>query len=88
MPTKPKKTPEIVGESLSIKEMTTVLIKHYGHHTGHYDLMLEFKIGVGPIGTDPSNVLPGAAVGVSKFGLVPSSSVGPLSVDAAEVNPS
>lgn len=90
MSTNPKaeNTSRTVDESLSLREMIIVLIKHYGHHSGYYDLMIEFKIGVGTMGPDPANTLPGAMVGVSKFGLVPSIEIGPLSVDAAEVNPS
>lgn len=76
-----------VGDPLSINELTSVLIKHYGLNEGHYDLLIEFQIAMGSVGPDPASLSPGAMIGISKLGLVKSPVVGPSSVDAAVVNP-
>ena len=62
-------------------------MKHYGLNEGTFDLMLEFQIGTGAIGPDKDNLIPGAMIGVSRIGLVPTSKVGPTTVDASVVNP-
>lgn len=80
--------PEIPGTSLSIRELTTtVLIKHYGIHEGLFDLLIEFHLGVGAVGPDPNELSPGAMIGISRIGLNPSTNTGPMSIDAAIVNP-
>ena len=33
---------------LTLRDITEVLIKHYGHHDGKYEVLLSFDIGVGP----------------------------------------
>ncbi|WP_097458707.1 hypothetical protein [Mangrovitalea sediminis] len=76
-----------VADPLSLRELTEVLIKHYGIHEGQYDLLVEFKIGVGALGPNQELALPGAMVGVSRLGLVKSTKMGNNTVDAAEVNP-
>ena len=77
-----------VTESLSLNEMTEVLIKHYGYHKGVFNLVVEFQIGVGNFGPDPLMPAPGAALGVTRIGLGPAP-VPPnnASVDASVVNP-
>lgn len=77
---------EPVEAPLSMRELAAVLVKHYGLHEGYYNLLVEFQIGTGPVGP-PSSVTPGAIIGVSKVGLMPASECGPMTVDAAEVNP-
>jgi len=79
--------PETVGVPLSISDLTSVLIKHYGLSEGHYDLLVEFQIAMGAVGPDPASLSPGAMIGISKLGLVKSPVVGTMSVDAAIVNP-
>lgn len=64
-----------------------MLIKHYDIHDGIYNLLIEFMLGAGTVGPDPSNQLPGVSVGVSHFGLVKSPVANSYSVDASEVNP-
>ena len=76
-----------VKSPLSIRELTTLLISHYGLHEGKYDILVEFQIGTGPIGTDPENRLPAAIIGISKVGLRAATSTSPSSIDASEVNP-
>lgn len=76
-----------VGDPLSVKDLTALLIKHYGLHEGNFDLLIEFQIGMGAFGPTPDMQAPGAMIGVSKMGLARSAQIGPLSVDAAVVNP-
>lgn len=80
-------TPTPVEAPLSMRDLAGVLVKHYGIHEGHFDLLVEFQIGVGPVGPDPAALTPGAMIGVSRIGLMPSKTGGPATVDAAAVNP-
>lgn len=76
-------------ESLSLLELTEVLVKHYDLHEGVFNLLVEFQIGLGNVGPDPLSPAPGAAIGVTRFGLAPAP-VPPnaTSVDASIFNPS
>lgn len=79
-------TPSV--EPLSLLDLTEVLVKHYDFHEGVFNLLVEFQVGVGHIGPDPSKPAPGAAIGVTRIGLTPA----PIppnnsSVDASIVNP-
>lgn len=76
-----------VADPVSLRELSVILVKHYGLHTGRYDLLVEFQIGMGSVGPDPQSVLPGAMIGLSRVGLMPSQKDGPTTVDAATVNP-
>lgn len=76
-----------VAPSLSMRDLTILLIKHYGLHEGCYDVLIEFQIGVGAVGPDPASLTPGAMIGVSKVGLVLTKESGQSSVDAELVNP-
>ena len=71
-----------------LKEIIEMLIKHHGLHEGLYDLALEFGIIIGQIGPNPSESFPGAAFGVRHIGLTKASKMGPITVNAADVNPS
>lgn len=85
------KTPEqlsaLSNPSLSMRDLASVLVKHYGLTEGIYDLVVEFQIGIGAVGPDKDSLLPGAMIGVSKVGLVPTTKQGPNTVDAALINP-
>lgn len=75
-------------KSIDVREMTKLLVKHYGLHEGRYNLALEFQIGVGSFGPTTETKLPGAAVCISKIGIAPANEQdGPSTVDAAIVNP-
>lgn len=76
-----------VDPVLSLRDLTELLIKHYGIHEGKYDLLMEFQIGTGMFGPTPDAKLPSAFVGVSKIGLMPASVESATTVDAAIVNP-
>ncbi|CEN56454.1 hypothetical protein [Candidatus Methylopumilus turicensis] len=73
--------------SLTIKELTELLIKTNGIHEGKFELSVEFQIGVGGVGPSPEMVVPGAMVGVNRVGLTQSIVEGPNTVDASLVNP-
>lgn len=79
--------PVAAGTPLSMRELATLLVKHYGFHDGKYDLLLEYQFGVGAFGPTPESVNPGVIVGIAKIGLTPAAQPGPLTIDAAEVNP-
>lgn len=80
-------TPAPVKPPLSLRELTILLIQHYGIHRGSYDLLIEFQIGMGAVGPNPASLAPGAMIGVSRVGLVMAKETGPSSVDAGLVNP-
>jgi len=70
-----------------MRDLAGVLVKHYDLHEGHFDLLVEFQIGMGAVGPDPNALTPGAMIGVSRIGLMPSKTDGPTTVDAATINP-
>ena len=70
-----------------MKEVAELLVKHYGFHDGKFDLLLEYQFGAGAFGPTPETVNPGVMIGIAKLGLTPSAQPGPLTVDAAQVNP-
>lgn len=76
-----------VDSPLSMRDLTGMLIKHYGLHEGKFDLMVEFQIGMGAVGPDPESVTPGAMIGLSRVGLMPTDTPTPTTLDAAVVNP-
>lgn len=71
-----------------MKELASLLIKHYGIREGLFDLMIEYQLGTGAVGPDKEHLLPGLMIGIAKVGLVPSAKANPLTVDASDVNPS
>lgn len=73
--------------NFSLRDLAEILIRHQGIHSGNYELSINFQIAVGAVGPSESNVLPGAMIGVSGFGLVPAMITGPNTVDAAIANP-
>ncbi len=72
-----------VEEPLSLADLSALLVKHYGLTTGKYELMVEFRIGMGNIGPSEQEKLPGAMVGVHRVGLVQVEEDGPFTVDAS-----
>ncbi|MFA7239321.1 MAG: hypothetical protein WC091_04350 [Sulfuricellaceae bacterium] len=80
-------TPTPIEPLLSARDLTEVLIKHYGIHEGFHDLMIAYQIGMGGVGPNDASISPGVMIGISKIGLTLSSRHGPNSVDAAIVNP-
>lgn len=73
--------------SLELKDITEMLVRHFGLHDGKYDISVEFNVGVGAVGPNENERLPGALIAVSKIGIMPTTHDGPAIVDAAKVNP-
>lgn len=72
-------------EPLGLRELTEILIKHYGLSEGQFDLLVNFQVGAGIFGPTPQQSGPGLAVSVSQIGLAPAQNPNDLSVDAAKV---
>jgi hypothetical protein len=73
---------------IPLKELATILIKHYGYHEGTYEIGIQFNVAVGSVGPDPEHVAPGAVFTVAGIGLSRCADGNLLGVDAATVNPS
>lgn len=95
MPTSPNSNPVAQGAAeakpidtpLTLRDLTALLIKHYDLHEGLYNLLIEYQIGVGPVGPSPDQMLPGAMIAIRGAGLAAAPKGTANSVDAAEVNP-
>ena len=74
-------------QALSLKEIAAMLVKHFGHHEGLFEVSFGVNVGIGPVGQTPEQVYPGVMVAISNVGLTRASKMGPNTVDAAEVNP-
>lgn len=74
-------------EEMTLKDLTILLIKHFGHHEGLYDLSFQLQIGTGAIGPDKENPLPGAMFGIAGVGLKRVEKLGTNTLDAEKVNP-
>jgi hypothetical protein len=72
---------------IPLKEVGGLLVKHYGLHEGLWDVALEMQVGIGLLGPTPADVLPGATLRISRIGLTRAPLVGPLTINAAEINP-
>lgn len=79
--------PQSAVPSISIKTLAEVLVRHHGLHSGFYEALIEFQIGVGAFGPDADQRLPGAMIAVSRIGLAKVQEASKNTVDAAEVNP-
>ena len=73
--------------SLELKDVTEILVKHFGLHEGKYDISIEFNIGVGAVGPTEQNRLPGAIIAVSRIGIAQATQDGPATVNASIINP-
>ena len=75
-------------EELGLKELTEILVKHFGHHEGIYDASFKFNLTVGAVRPEPEiESLPGAIVAIAGVGLSQAAEMSPHSVDAAICNP-
>ena len=80
--------PKAIGQPISLREITELLIKHYDLHEGNYDLLMEFQLGVGLIAQNLEQPpAPTAMVGISRLGLTSAPVISPNTVDASAVNP-
>ena len=81
--------PDIKSELqlIPLRDLTALLVKHLGMHEGLWDVAFEIQMGIGQFGPTPSDVLPGAMMRVARVGLAKAQQIGPLTVNAAEINP-
>lgn len=78
--------PAPIKPPLTMKELAVLLAKHYDLKEGLFDILIEFKMAFGAVGPTKDETLPGAIVGVSKIGLVPTQRISSTTIDAAEAN--
>ena len=69
------------------RELIAMILKERGIHDGMWTLSVEFQLGVGFAGTQPSQALPTAMASVSRIGIARANEQGGISFDAAELNP-
>ena len=72
-------------DPLPLTEVTKLLLKHLQISEGEWDLALEFQLALGQVGPEPSKLLPGAMIAVSRIGVVKAMQRGPNTVDASKV---
>jgi hypothetical protein len=70
-----------------LRELGVLLVKHYGLHQGLWDVGLQMQVSIGNFGPIPDKALPGAMFNIAAIGLAKATVIGPLTLDAAEVNP-
>jgi hypothetical protein len=70
-----------------IKDLTTLLLKEQGIHEGTWQILFNFGLGAANVGPTEAEVAPAAIVPVLGIGIQKVPERGPLTVDAAEVNP-
>lgn len=68
---------------MSLKEACEILVKHYGHTQGLWDLSFEFQVAIGAFGPSHEKSLPGAMLGISRVGVAKVERAGPHTVDAS-----
>jgi len=80
--------PQII--TFSYKELTTVLIKHQNIHEGLWAVTVQMGFNAQIIKAGPSeeDIVPGAIIPLFKIGIQKHDKPNPLTVNAAEVNPS
>lgn len=71
----------------SLKDAAAVIIKDQGITEGHFELFIEFNVGVGNFGLSLESVNPSAVIGVQRIGISEVPNPTANSVDAAEINP-
>lgn len=76
-----------VNQLIPLKDLATILIRHYGYHEGFYEVGVQFNIAVGSVGPDATQIAPGAVLTVGGIGLSKCSPSSPLGIDASVVNP-
>lgn len=70
---------------LSLREVSELLVRHYGLTEGQFDLVISYQVGAGAFGPSPEQAVPGLAVSVQQIALVPAQASNPLTIDASKV---
>lgn len=75
-------------EMLDMKSLVELLIRHFGHHEGHFEATIQLAVALGPVSPGPgATPMPGAIFGVNGVGVRRLAEPTANSVDAAAVNP-
>ncbi len=72
---------------MPLREVGVLMLKHYGLHEGLWDVALHINVSIGHMSLAPNNTAPGAMFTVPAVVLAPASVIGPLTLNAAEINP-
>jgi hypothetical protein len=75
-------------QMLPLKDVCEMLVRHFGHTAGIWDISIELNFALGAVGPSPDKVMPGAIVGVSGIGITPAKIPGPHTVDASTLSDS
>jgi hypothetical protein len=78
---------EVSQYTLPYRELTTVLIKHLDIHEGLWSVFFKFGIHGFNLGLNNSSPVPTAIVPIMEIGISRDAEPTPLTVDAADVNP-
>jgi len=70
-----------------LKEVGALLLKHYGISNGLWDIGLQINVAIGQMGQTLESAQPGAMFTVPSMVLTPATVVGPMTLNAAELNP-
>lgn len=76
-----------VTPTIPLKELASILVKHYGYHEGTYEVGIQFNVAVGSVGPDAEHIAPGAVLTVGGIGLSRCPEGSLHGVNAAAVNP-
>lgn len=83
--TEPDSGRQPVGNLLTLREITELLIRHYGLKDGHYEPSFEFTFNAGQAGPSEDAIMPTAFVAISRMGLVRVDTPTKISVDAGTI---
>lgn len=72
---------------LTHKELAAMLLRQYKIHEGFWQLTMTFGFSATNAGPSEEEVMPAVVVGVQAVGLTRSEKKGPITFDAAELNP-
>lgn len=83
----PLTEPQPLPGHISLRDLGVLLVKHFGHHEGLYDVSIELGFGAGGVEFPGRGKVPGAMVGIVAVGIVPASGTGSIVIDASKENP-
>jgi hypothetical protein len=83
----PPSTDNLLFPQIPLRDLGVLLVKHYNVHEGLWDVTFQMQVSIGQMGPEPAKALPGAMINIAAVGLSRANQVGPLTVNAAELNP-
>lgn len=74
------------------RDLVTMMLREAEIHEGYWQLIANFRLGVGNVGASPQDAMPTgmvsfAGAGIQKFDRQEGQELPPLTYDAAELNP-